>query len=85
MFPRPWELPCEGGQCSPARFTPLTDKASAWGTDLSEQLDFPPCDRYDNMMRAFAEVVRGKENPYPYDYELGLYELILRACGKGEV
>jgi hypothetical protein len=34
------------------------------------------------MMRNFAEIVRGKENPYGYDYELGLYRLILRACGK---
>ena len=39
-------------------------------------------DRYDNMMRNFAEIVRGKENPYPYDYELNLYKLVLRACGQ---
>lgn len=39
-------------------------------------------DRYDDMMRNFAEIVRGKENPYNYDYELGLYRLILKACGK---
>ena len=39
-------------------------------------------DRYDDMMRNFAEIVRGKENPYPYDYELNLYKLILRACGQ---
>ena len=38
-------------------------------------------DRYDSMMRNFAEIVRGKENPYTYDYELGLYKLILKACG----
>ncbi len=37
-------------------------------------------DRYDAMLRNFAELVRGKENPYSYDYELGLYRLILRAC-----
>ena len=39
-------------------------------------------DRYDNMMRNFAEIVRGKENPYSYDYELNLYKLVLRACGQ---
>ena len=39
-------------------------------------------DRYDGMLRNFAEMVRGKENPYSYDYELKLYELVLRACGK---
>lgn len=39
-------------------------------------------DRYDTMMRNFAEMIRGKENPYSYDYELNLYRLIMRACGK---
>ena len=39
-------------------------------------------DRYLNMMKNFAEMIRGKENPYTYDYELGLYELILRSCRK---
>ena len=38
-------------------------------------------DRYDDMMRNFAEIVRGKENPYSYEYELKLYELLMRACG----
>ena len=41
-----------------------------------------PFDRYDGMMRNFAEMVRGKQNPYTYDYELNLYKLILKACGK---
>lgn len=39
-------------------------------------------DRYDDMMKNFAEMVGGKENPYSYDYELGLYHLILKSCGK---
>ena len=39
-------------------------------------------DRYDSMMQNFAELVRGKENPYSYDYELNLYKLILRSCGE---
>lgn len=41
-------------------------------------------DRYDGMLRNFAELVRGKENPYSYDYELNLYKLILKSCGRGE-
>ena len=40
-----------------------------------------PFDRYDNMMKNFAEIVRGKENPYGYDYELKLFELVMKACG----
>lgn len=39
-------------------------------------------ERYNGMMQNFAELVRGKENPYSYDYELCLYKLILKACGQ---
>lgn len=39
-------------------------------------------DRYDPMMRSFAEMVCGeKQNPYSYDYELELYKTILKCCG----
>jgi len=78
---RPWELPHSDGQLSPSSFTPLTDQVRAWGHDASEKLDFPPCDRYDNMMRDFAEIVRGKENPYSPDYELKLFRLVMKCCG----
>ena len=41
--------------------------------------------RYEGMLLAFAEMVRGeKENPYTYDYERTLYKTILKACGMGE-
>ena len=39
-------------------------------------------DRYLDMMKNFAEMIRGKENPYSYEYELKLYDLILRSCRK---
>ena len=38
--------------------------------------------RYKDMMLNFAEIVHGKVNPYSYDYELALFKLILKACGK---
>lgn len=38
--------------------------------------------RYDEMMENFAEIVRGKKNPYSYDYELNLYKIILKSCGR---
>ena len=41
-----------------------------------------PYDRYDAMIRNFGEIIRGKKNPYSYDYELGLYELIQKSCGR---
>ena len=38
-------------------------------------------DRYIAMVRNFAEMIRGKKNPYSYNYELKLYEIILKSCG----
>ncbi|MBE6644696.1 MAG: Gfo/Idh/MocA family oxidoreductase [Ruminococcaceae bacterium] len=38
-------------------------------------------DRYEAMMVNFAELIRGKKNPYSYDYELNLYKLLLKCCG----
>lgn len=39
-------------------------------------------DRYEGMMTAFAEMVRGeKTNPYTADYELELFKFILKCCG----
>lgn len=38
-------------------------------------------DRYTDMMRSFAAMVRGDvENPYTYDYELTLFKTILKCC-----
>lgn len=38
--------------------------------------------RFDAMMKNFAELIAGeKTSRYTYDYELGLYKLLLRACG----
>ncbi len=38
--------------------------------------------RFDDMMKHYASVALGeKENEYTYDYELGLFKLILRSCG----
>ncbi|MBQ8341964.1 MAG: Gfo/Idh/MocA family oxidoreductase [Clostridia bacterium] len=39
--------------------------------------------RYDDMMQAFAAMVRGeKEKPYTLEYELLLYRTLLQCCGK---
>lgn len=41
-----------------------------------------PFQRYESMMNAFAQMVRGElTNPYTLDYELQLYKLILKCCG----
>lgn len=42
-----------------------------------------PYNRYDAMMRNFAQMVLGeKKNPYSYDYELGLRRLLQKCCGQ---
>ena len=73
---KPLEAAAEGGQYTVAHESFSTSWSNPWKMSQSEVHD-----RYDGMMRNFAEMVRGKENPYGYDYELSLYRLILRACG----
>jgi predicted dehydrogenase len=73
----PLEVSVPGGQYTEMRECFSSEWAGEWIGSQSEVHD-----RYDGMMRNFAEIVRGKENPYTYDYELGLYTLVLKACGK---
>jgi len=74
---RPLEVLAEGGQYTVMREVLDSDWCSNGSISQTEVYD-----RYDAMMANFADLVHGKENPYSYDYELGLYKLILRACGK---
>ena len=74
---KPLEAAAEGGQYTVCHESYSESWSKPWEMSQSEVHD-----RYDGMMRNFAELVRGKENPYSYDYELNLYKLILRSCGK---
>ncbi len=57
------------------------ESGKAWG-DLGETYLSGGFNRYDDMMKAFASMVRGEcENPYTYDYELELYKTVMKACG----
>jgi predicted dehydrogenase len=53
-------------------------------SDCKQQITLPQQGgRYDDMMLEFAKIVRGvKDNPYSYEYEIQLHELILAACGQ---
>ena len=74
---KPLEAGAEGG----GTYTVSGENYSTkWGVPWTESRS-EPFDRYDGMMYNFAELVRGKENPYDYDYELALYKLVRRACG----
>lgn len=70
---------------TPLLYTTKTEYFNFDWSDMGQSSDTAPFDRYDNMMAAFASMVRGeKENPYTYDYELELYQTILAACGGKE-
>ncbi|MBE6553086.1 MAG: Gfo/Idh/MocA family oxidoreductase [Ruminococcaceae bacterium] len=60
-----------------------TDYASdESGHTVLKPLRSEPFQRYEAMLFAFAEMVRGeRENPYTLEYELQLFKLILRCCG----
>ena len=75
---KPFETLVDGGQ-----FTTKTEYTDTndW-FDKGITCDSAVHDRYDPMLKSFAEMVRGeKENPWSYDYELELYKSILKACG----
>ena len=64
-------------------FTEKTLYTSEAWNDRGEKSISEQFDRYEAMMLGFASYVRGeKENPWNYDYELELYKLVLKACGK---
>lgn len=55
---------------------------SGWDSD-GVQKTSEIYNRYDGMMKNFAEIVCGdKENLFDYNYELNLNRLVLRACGE---
>lgn len=59
----------------------VTDNIYDWSND-GVRYNSENYNRYDTMMKSFAEYVRGeKTNPYTYDYELKLYKLLLKCCG----
>jgi len=78
--------PLEGGVEGDKKFMLYTEKytarrgegkATARTHEKSE-----PFQRYEDMLFAFAAMVRGeKENPYTLEYELDLFKIILKCCG----
>ena len=57
-------------------------KNASWTEKANAQIS-APFDRYDTMMRHFAEYVTGeRENPYTYEYEAQLHKIVLAACGE---
>lgn len=74
---KPFEIAAKGGQ--------YTDKVEyfddGWHTPGAASRS-ELYDRYDDMLAAFAKMAAGEmENPYSYEYELELYQTVLRCCG----
>ncbi len=62
-------------------YTEKTEYHSSKWNNRGEFTKTLPFDRYDTMMKRFAEYVRGeKANPYTLDYELELYKTIHKCC-----
>ena len=79
---RPFEAYAEGDdqRCTGQREVFDTD----WEAD-SDIVYSAPEGRYDKMMASFADYVSGvRENPYTPDYEMNLYNTILKTCGVNE-
>ena len=56
--------------------------ASALWSYRGESKTFGPVDRYEDMFNEFASIVRGEmENPYSYEYEKNVHDVLLKACG----
>ncbi|MBE6590211.1 MAG: Gfo/Idh/MocA family oxidoreductase [Ruminococcaceae bacterium] len=72
---KPIEVLAPGGQYTVVSECDNDEWHQPWDVKRTEIYD-----RYDDMMKNFAQMVRGKENPYSYDYELKLYELLLKCC-----
>lgn len=57
-------------------------KSDEWN-DAGSDKTVGPYHRYKNMMTSFAKMVCGEiKNPYTYDYELLLFETVMKACEK---
>lgn len=56
------------------------DNEEPW-KDHRKEVKFKPVRRYDALLISFYEYVTGKkENPYTYDYEAKLHDLIMKSC-----
>ncbi len=77
---KPLEIICPDGNIC----TEVTECSSDDWVKPSENHETEKFDRYLEMMRDFARIIRGEtENKYSYDYELELYKTVLECCKEG--
>ena len=65
----------------PLQYTEYCEYFSEDWNDVGEKKRSPDHDRYTDMLLSFGKMVRGEiENPYTYDYELKLFEILTKCC-----
>lgn len=79
---KPWEVPQSTSSrlLSPTCAAFTRNNPNCKWADLAQELDFEEYDRYDEMMRTFAQSVRGAKNSYTPEYELLLFRTIMKCC-----
>lgn len=78
LNPLEWYLP----NLSDLQTYRMMRNSTNWHQKTEKDISMP-CDRYDTMMKSFAQYVTGKkQNPYTLGYELELYKTVLKSCGE---
>lgn len=65
------------------RLTTCETEKDPWNNN-GPFIDTGAFDRYDTMMREFAAYIRGKENPFGYEFEKKLFRLVMECVGVTE-
>lgn len=77
----PIEIMEDGDNRSTDMYITSADKSLNWAY-RGDKIHFKPFDRYNEMLIEFADIINGKkQNPYSYEYEKLVHNVLLNACG----
>ena len=78
----PTEYFCENGNTKTNMYISLMSERGRDWWFRPGKITFGPYDRYDEMYDEFFKIVRKEiENPYTYEHEKILHDILLKACG----
>lgn len=81
---KPLEVTVQGGRILKKPIVRETFGIDENWTDNSRMVDFEAEERYGRMFLQFAKCLRNEEtNPYSYEYEMKLHDLIIESCKYG--
>ncbi len=79
---KPFEKPEHDGLLSsPTTITLVSDNPNHIWRDCAKPQELVIYDRYETMLRRFAESVNGAPNPYSCSYERLLFRTLMKCCG----